>query len=68
MRSMWFSSVRPEVENHCCRPGLSFVAAKPLGTTSAALGKRPWYLKAAGIIERASAPLACRNTNRCRAG
>jgi len=34
------------------------------GTTSAALGKRAWNLKAIGIIDCAVAPQPCRKTNR----
>ena len=38
--------------------------SKPLGTTSAALGKRAWNLNAIGIIDCAVAPQPCRKTNR----
>ena len=37
---------------------------KPLGTTSAALGKRPWNCSAIGTMDCAVAPQPCRKTNR----
>src|SRR2546423_5912847 len=67
-RSRWLSVFRPRVGYQSCATPPRAAGSKPLGTTSAALGKRAWNLKAIGIIERAVAPQPCRKTNRWLAG
>ena len=64
-RSRWLSQFRPRVGYQSCAAPPRASGSKPLGTTSAALGKRAWNLNAIGIIDcawRRSAP--CRKTNR----
>jgi hypothetical protein len=63
-RSRWLSAFRPRVGYQSCAAPPRASGSKPLGTTSAALGKRAWNLKAIGIIDCAVAPQPCRNTNR----
>jgi hypothetical protein len=60
-------SVRVEAGYQSCAAPPRASGLKPLGTTSAALGKRAWNLKAIGIIDCAVAPQPCKNTNKCRA-
>src|SRR6266852_2858995 len=63
-RSRWLSQLRPRVGYQSCATPPRASGSKPLGTTSAALGKRAWNLNAIGIIDRAVAPQPCRKTNR----
>src|SRR6266481_7682222 len=67
-RSRWLSQLRPRVGYQSCAAPPRASGSKPLGTISAALGKRAWNLNAIGIIDCAVAPQPCRNTNRWFAG
>ena len=63
-RSRWLSQFRPRVGYQSCAAPPRASGSKPLGKTSAALGKRAWNLNAIGIIDCAVAPQPCRKTNR----
>ena len=50
-RSRWLSQFRPRVGYQSWAAPPRAFGSKPLGTTSAALGKRAWNLNAIGIID-----------------